>query len=356
MAAGRTYPDDYRGVERQAVLTALRAGDCAAVIGLSGAGKSNFLRSLMDSADMLELLLVDCNRLRQAASADFLALLFSLLAPESTGEATLARVETALADRLAEDGRLTLVFDRFEVMLGQVQGVFLNHLRVLRDAFKYRLTYLIAMRHPLPLENELSELFFANTIWLGPLKASDACWSIRSYFERYGRKVGEEEMDRIMALSGRYPAFLRAVCEAYRVGTPLSLEVLSQSPPVRARLEEFWRDDPDERMLEKSGLAEIPLLAQNHPLQVDETRLTAKEQALWLALKENRGEVCEKDDLIRSVWPEDVIFERGVRDDSLAQLVRRLREKIEVDPSSPEWIITVPGRGYLLSPDGVGRG
>ncbi|HLE30620.1 MAG TPA: helix-turn-helix domain-containing protein [Anaerolineales bacterium] len=37
---------------------------------------------------------------------------------------------------------------------------------------------------------------------------------------------------------------------------------------------------------------------------------------------------------------------RGVRDDSLAQLVRRLREKIEPDPANPRHIHTVPGRGY----------
>jgi two-component system response regulator RegX3 len=56
--------------------------------------------------------------------------------------------------------------------------------------------------------------------------------------------------------------------------------------------------------------------------------------------------VCEKDDLIRAAWPEDKVFEHGVRDDSLAQLIRRLREKIEPDPASPRHIFTVPGRGY----------
>ena len=56
--------------------------------------------------------------------------------------------------------------------------------------------------------------------------------------------------------------------------------------------------------------------------------------------------MCEKDDLIRAVWPEDALYERGIRDDSLAQVVRRLREKIEADPSAPQYIQTVPGRGY----------
>jgi DNA-binding winged helix-turn-helix (wHTH) protein len=54
--------------------------------------------------------------------------------------------------------------------------------------------------------------------------------------------------------------------------------------------------------------------------------------------------------LIHAVWPEDRIFERGIRDDSLAQIIRRLREKIEPDPSSPSHVHTVPGRGYRYMP------
>jgi DNA-binding winged helix-turn-helix (wHTH) protein len=58
--------------------------------------------------------------------------------------------------------------------------------------------------------------------------------------------------------------------------------------------------------------------------------------------------LVEKDDLIRAVWPEDKLFEDGGRDDSLAQLIRRLRRKIEPDPARPQIIQTVPGRGYRL--------
>jgi two-component system KDP operon response regulator KdpE len=60
--------------------------------------------------------------------------------------------------------------------------------------------------------------------------------------------------------------------------------------------------------------------------------------------------VCEKDDLIRAAWPEDRAFLEGLRDDSLAQLVRRLRKKIEPDPSNPRHIHTIPGRGYRYRP------
>jgi DNA-binding winged helix-turn-helix (wHTH) protein len=60
------------------------------------------------------------------------------------------------------------------------------------------------------------------------------------------------------------------------------------------------------------------------------------------------AEFCERDALIRAVWPEDAIYEAGVRDSSLAQLVRRLRVKVEPEPGAPQLIETVTGRGYLF--------
>jgi DNA-binding response OmpR family regulator len=55
-------------------------------------------------------------------------------------------------------------------------------------------------------------------------------------------------------------------------------------------------------------------------------------------------------DEIHAMGPEDKVCERGVRDDSPAQLVRRLREKIESDTSHPEKIQTVAGRGKRSLP------
>jgi DNA-binding winged helix-turn-helix (wHTH) protein len=80
----------------------------------------------------------------------------------------------------------------------------------------------------------------------------------------------------------------------------------------------------------------------------DTSQLTAKENLLLEYLLDRVGQVCEKDDLVRAVWPEDVIYEQGIRDESLAQLMRRLRVKIEPDAANPTYIHTVPGRGYLF--------
>jgi DNA-binding winged helix-turn-helix (wHTH) protein len=120
--------------------------------------------------------------------------------------------------------------------------------------------------------------------------------------------------------------------------------------PVQHRLAEFWASQPSVEAITCSRLAELPLL-QHPSSRVNESpQLTAKEHLLLEYLQFHAGEVCGKDDLIRAVWPEDRVFSQGVRDDSLAQLVRRLRQKIEPDPNQPRQILVVPGRGYRYCP------
>ena len=51
------------------------------------------------------------------------------------------------------------------------------------------------------------------------------------------------------------------------------------------------------------------------------------------------------DDLIASVWGAEFIGEPQV----VYVHIRWLREKIELDPSTPEILLTVPGIGYRLA-------
>lgn len=73
--------------------------------------------------------------------------------------------------------------------------------------------------------------------------------------------------------------------------------------------------------------------------------LSPKEFALLAYLFERRGQVCSKDEIIRSVWPE---YHGGVYDYQIENLVRRLRTRIEIDPANPQLLLTVRGLGYKL--------
>ncbi|MBN1975902.1 MAG: winged helix-turn-helix domain-containing protein [Anaerolineae bacterium] len=73
--------------------------------------------------------------------------------------------------------------------------------------------------------------------------------------------------------------------------------------------------------------------------------LAPKEFALLAYLHERQGEVCSKDDIGVAVWPE---YQEGVYDYQVENLVRRLRSKLELDPSEPQLLLTVRGLGYKL--------
>ena len=77
-----------------------------------------------------------------------------------------------------------------------------------------------------------------------------------------------------------------------------------------------------------------------------ELALTSREFDLLAWLVRHPGVVAGRDQLIREVWGWDVGDESTV-----TVHVRRLREKIEPDPSRPSLLVTVFGRGYRWDGD-----
>lgn len=71
--------------------------------------------------------------------------------------------------------------------------------------------------------------------------------------------------------------------------------------------------------------------------------LKAKEFKLLQCLFENRNTIVSKEKLFQEVWGDSFFG-----DSTLNVHIRRLREKLEKDPGSPELIKTVWGTGYLL--------
>ncbi|HLR16178.1 MAG TPA: winged helix-turn-helix domain-containing protein, partial [Bacillota bacterium] len=72
--------------------------------------------------------------------------------------------------------------------------------------------------------------------------------------------------------------------------------------------------------------------------------LTHREYELLHYLARHIGQVMTREDLLETVWGYDYFGDVRTVDVT----VRRLREKIEEDPSNPNWIITRRGVGYYL--------
>lgn len=73
--------------------------------------------------------------------------------------------------------------------------------------------------------------------------------------------------------------------------------------------------------------------------------LSAMEYRLLLILIANRGQVLSRNKLLENIWDVDGAF---VEDNTLTVYIKRLRDKIEDDPSNPQIIKTVRSMGYMI--------
>ena len=346
-----TYPETYRAETVRPILRAVGAGESFVIVGLSGSGKSNLMGFLAHRvADSTQFILADCNRLRSGQPDDLLRLIHQTLGQEPAPGDLLFSLETILQSKLADQSSgLCLLLDRFDSLPDEAMPAIASNLRALRDSFKYRLTFGIASRRPVPEDTELNELFYGNTFWLGPLSKDDARWSVNQYAQRRGVEWNETLIEQIIGISWGYPSMLRGVCEAAVSNAPLEEATLRQHSAIMRRVKEFWRDEPGVEAVRLSGLENHPLLSQDKSLvQLNGDKLTANEYQLYTYFQAHPDQVCSHDELMQAVWKEETLVE-GLRDDRLAQLIRRLRAKIEADPSNPRLIQTVPGRGYRYS-------
>ncbi|WP_435925001.1 response regulator transcription factor [Paenibacillus sp. DYY-L-2] len=79
--------------------------------------------------------------------------------------------------------------------------------------------------------------------------------------------------------------------------------------------------------------------------------LSKTEQKLLKVLASNRGRILTREQLMDRVWDREAEF---VDENALTVTVKRLRSKIEDDPSAPDYIKTVYGLGYVWA-EGDGR-
>ena len=75
-----------------------------------------------------------------------------------------------------------------------------------------------------------------------------------------------------------------------------------------------------------------------------ETGLTAREFEILRYLAENLGRVISRERLYEIVWGEDSFW----CDNTIMVHIRHLREKLEENPATPQYIITMKGLGYKL--------
>lgn len=126
---------------------------------------------------------------------------------------------------------------------------------------------------------------------------------------------------------------------------PFSPKEVAYRVKAHLRRAEYMQTEPMDRLIITAG-----------PFELDEERaqltkdgqvieLKPKELGLMKVFLQNKNKVISKEQLYDAVWGEDVF---GI-DNTVMVHIRRLREKVEDQPSHPQYLVTVKGLGYKLS-------
>lgn len=437
---GPTHPLTYRAEIAAPLFDLLRAGESAAVIGPASMGKSRLLQFLLrpdvqqhylgEAAASTWLVLADCNRQAELSEWGLYELMLTSLTEAAAARpgaelrdwlnrlrreaiternALLARRHVELATRALcqeHDLRLCFIFDEFDATYKSLPAAALANLRALRDADKYRISFVLLLRdHPerlrAPADSEgFYELISRSVLGLKPYTRPDALRVIAQLAARRSHPVTAEQETAMLLLSGGHPGLLVALFDAILQGSVrTSNEELSKwglaQPQVIEECRKLWGGLAADEQLALSRLAQgigaaygvrellavKGLILAGRPdaesifspvfreyvlahgtlseqmLSLDEgaavvwvegrriADLSPLEFELLRLLYRRRGQVCTRDEIVTTLYPD----ERGaVSNDRIDSLVRHLREAIEPVAGNPRYLLTVRGQGYKL--------
>ena len=91
---------------------------------------------------------------------------------------------------------------------------------------------------------------------------------------------------------------------------------------------------------------ELDPVARRVTVRGEEAQLTVREYDLLLHFMRHPGQVFSRDQLMDAVWQYSFYTDTS----TVTVHMRRLRSKIEADPSDPRWLQTVWGVGYRFQP------
>lgn len=172
-------------------------------------------------------------------------------------------------------------------------------------------------------------------IMLPGMDGFEVCRILREEFPKMGIIIltaRNLDMDKIMGLE--YGA------DDYMVKPFNPLELVLRAEGVMRRI------NPDEIESSKhkleSGLFSLDLDSQKVWKNDVEIETTPKEYQLMRLFIENPGKVFSREQLLSEIWGYEFIGDSRIVDVH----IRRLRKKIEEDPSQPKHIETVWGTGY----------
>jgi DNA-binding response OmpR family regulator len=164
-----------------------------------------------------------------------------------------------------------------------------------------------------------------------------------SILERLGDPPGSHSRVPVVALTRR--GDLKAKLEAFERGVDDILTVPFSEEEFVARVLAVMRRTYADAVVFtpvlKRGDLEIDIANRRVRAGNRQLHLTSLEQGLLYLLAVNAGRLITRDEILDYLWGADYVAESNVVD----RHIRNLRVKLQSD-SQPQYILTIPGRGY----------
>ncbi len=313
------YTLTYRAAEARQVITWLKAGQSGNLIGLRGAGKSNFFRFLLREdvrqhyvgqgyADFV-FVLIDLLALTERTEWAVYELILDRLVAKLYGLGLekgvvedmvslyqdVARSRTPHSARRAVERcvdllcqrparRVILLLDEFDVVFQELAPSLFRVLRAIRDAHKEQVAYVVITVNDLAsLRDDLAEvehfyrLVSRNACGLGPYNEADARQMAHYLASRRspGSELSAEDTARLVQLSGGHAGLLKATMSLpWDTGPGRGLAelapLLHQEPVIQAECRKVWDSLPES---EQAALCDLVRGAQADPQTLRRLRL-----------------------------------------------------------------------------------
>ena len=295
------YTAAYRAVEARQVMGWIKAGESGCLIGLRGAGKSNFLRFVLSHtarqhylgqgwADF-SLVLIDLLALTEYAEWAVFELildrLIAQLASMKISPATNTEIEalhrevtqtrSALTARqaiercvamlcLSPARRIVLLLDEFDAVFRKLDPSLFRCLRAIRDAHKDQVSILVIVTNDLTLQRgDLPEvehfyrLVSRNVCGLGPYSEADARQMIGHISARRSIALSAEDTTHLIALCGGHAGLIKASLSLiWSEQQARSLEeiasALGDESTVQAECQKMWDGISDSEQIALGAL------------------------------------------------------------------------------------------------------
>ena len=304
----------------------------------------------------------------------------------------IENIKKALNKILTEGMYPTIFFIRFDRISEAASAEFFANLEGIKDATNHKLSFVFTTSRGL---NSISPKVFSHTtlslaqnqIFLKPAGETDLKIICDAYIKRFGLRISEELERELKKLTGGYIQYLQLALISLNepensINKPKELfEFLNNDERINLQSEELWDGltAPEQQLMlkvlngeklnekdlkEGKYLFESGFLTSNQKIfsplfekflqsknQKEEgsrgngkMELSKKEHLLFSYLKQNLGEICEREAIIEAVWPEEEAL--GVSDWAIDRLVARLRKKIKEEGEFE--IVTIKTRGFKL--------